>query len=59
MPEGIVRNGEIYIHNLDIPEYTHCNRMNHEPGRKRKLLLQKAEIDRITVKIKEKGQSLI
>jgi SsrA-binding protein len=56
---GMVRNGEIFIHNLDIPEYSHGNRMNHEPKRKRKLLIHKAEIARITVKLVEKGLTLI
>ena len=56
---AIVRDREIYLHNLDIPEYTHGNRMNHEPKRRRKVLLRKAEIIRIIVKINEKGLTLI
>ncbi len=56
---AIVRDREIYLQNLDIPEYTHGNRMNHEPKRRRKVLLRKAEIIRIIVKINEKGLTLI
>lgn len=55
----ITRDGEIWIHNLNIPEYTHGNRMNHDPKRKRKLLLKAAEIHKITARIKEKGMTLI
>ena len=34
---------EIWLINSHIPEYSHGNRMNHEPRRKRKLLLNKRE----------------
>jgi SsrA-binding protein len=56
---GVVREGELFIHNLDIPEYSHGNKMNHEPKRKRKLLMRKAEILKISIKIKEKGLTLV
>ena len=52
-------SNEIILHNLDIPEYSHGNRMNHEPKRKRKLLLHKREIIKISVALKEKGLTLI
>ncbi len=50
---------EIFIHNLHIPEYTHGNRENHDPKRKRKLLLNIAEIRKIDQQVKEKGMALI
>jgi SsrA-binding protein len=56
---GLVRDGELFIHNLDIPEYSHGNRMNHEPKRKRKLLMHKSDILKISIKIKEKGLTLV
>ena len=39
-----VLNGEIWLHNCDIPEYTMANKLNHQPKRPRKLLLHKNEI---------------
>jgi len=55
----INRDEEIYVHNLNIPEYTHGNRQNHDPKRKRKLLLHASEIRKIINKAREKGVSLI
>ncbi|MHC4943475.1 MAG: SsrA-binding protein SmpB [Planctomycetota bacterium] len=56
---AVVRDGEIYLQHLDIPEYSHGNRMNHDPKRRRKLLFNKQEITRITIALKEKGLTLI
>ena len=56
---AVVRDGEVYLQHLDIPEYSHGNRMNHDPKRKRKLLLHKQEIIKITVALNEKGLTLI
>lgn len=56
---AVIRNGEIFLRNLDIPEYSHGNRMNHEPKRPRKLLLHAAEITRIAVKVTERGLALV
>ncbi len=55
----VIQGGELFLKNMDIPEYTHGNIMNHDPKRKRKLLLKKAEITRIAVKINEKGLTII
>ena len=56
---GIVRKGEVFLQNLDIPVYSHGNMMNHEPKRRRKLLLHKREILKITIALQEKGLTLI
>lgn len=56
---GVVRKGEIFLQNLDIPEYSHGNRMNHDPKRRRKLLLNKREITKIVVALNEKGLTLV
>ena len=40
-------NGEVWIHNLYIGEYSHGGLLGHEPTRKRKLLLHKQEIRRL------------
>lgn len=55
--EGYVRwrNGEVFLYNSFIPEYAHGNRNNHEPRRVRKLLLNRAQIDRLHRKLAEQG----
>lgn len=55
----IMRNGELFIKNMTIPEYSHGSYANHEPTRLRKLLLKKRELEKIDSKIREKGFSVI
>jgi SsrA-binding protein len=55
----LVRDGEAYLHNLSISQYEFGNSQNHQPDRNRKLLLHRSEIDRLYVKIREKGLSVI
>lgn len=55
----IVRNGEVFIKNMNIPEYSHGSYANHEPMRLRKLLLTKRELGRIETKMRERGLSVI
>jgi SsrA-binding protein len=55
----LVRDGEAYLHNLNISQYEFGNRQNHQPDRNRKLLLHRHEIDRLYGKIREKGLSVI
>lgn len=52
-------NGEAFLVNMHISEYSHGNRYNHEEKRKRKLLLNKAEIRKLQQKVKEKGYTVI
>ena len=47
--------GAIWLINANIPEYSAGNRQNHEPKRKRKLLLHKREIARLTQAVERKG----
>jgi len=54
-----VENGQMWLHNVHISPYTHGNRYNHDPLRKRKLLLHKKEIMRLFGKVQEKGLSLV
>ncbi|MFH2001808.1 MAG: SsrA-binding protein SmpB [Planctomycetota bacterium] len=57
---AVVRdNGEVFLKNLDIPEYSHGNIMNHDPKRQRKLLLHKSEIAKISIALNEKGLTLV
>ena len=59
--EGYIteENGELFLKNVNIAAYTHGNINNHEPLRKRKLLLHNKEIYRIIKNIKEKGITVI
>ncbi|GAA3366099.1 MULTISPECIES: SsrA-binding protein SmpB [Saccharopolyspora] len=54
-----VDQGEVWLRNAHIPEYTEGTWTNHEPRRSRKLLLHRGEILRLVGKIKESGLSLI
>ncbi|HEY3737014.1 MAG TPA: SsrA-binding protein SmpB, partial [Jatrophihabitans sp.] len=54
-----IDDGEIYLHNVHIPEYTHGTWTNHEPRRRRKLLLHRMEIERLIGKTKQSGLTLV
>lgn len=55
----LVREGEAYLHNLNISQYEFGNRQNHQPDRNRKLLLHRKEIEKLYGRIREKGLSVI
>jgi len=55
----VIDNGEIFIKNLHIAQYTEGSYNNHEPKRTRKLLLTKKEIRKLSVKMKEKGLTIV
>src|SRR5688572_26194361 len=54
-----VRQGELFLLNMHIPEYAQGTWTNHEPRRVRKLLLKRAEIDKLMGKVKEAGNTLV
>jgi len=54
-----VSEGEAWLMNAHISEYSHGNQMNHVPVRKRKLLLHRAEIEKLRVEIREKGLTIV
>ncbi|MDE2434861.1 MAG: SsrA-binding protein SmpB [Sphingomonadales bacterium] len=54
-----VKNGEVWLINSNVPEFSHGNRYNHEPKRPRKLLLHAREIDRFTGAVERKGMTLV
>ena len=54
-----VRDGEVWLHNVHIPPYPPAQRNNHEPERPRKLLMKRAEIERMIGKTREKGLTLV
>jgi SsrA-binding protein len=54
-----IHNGELWLHSIHIPPYGPASRENHDPERQRKLLLHRREIDRIEVRTKERGFTLV
>ncbi|WP_062076675.1 SsrA-binding protein SmpB [Demequina globuliformis] len=54
-----IDNGEAWLDNIHIPEYSQGTWTNHAPRRKRKLLLHHAEIDRLLIKTREKGFTIV
>ena len=54
-----VRGGEVWLINANIPEYSHGNRLNHEPKRPRKLLLHEREINKLFGAVERKGMTLV
>jgi SsrA-binding protein len=56
---AVVDDGEVWLRNLHIPSYEPASRENHEPERPRKLLLHRAEIERLVGKTAERGLTLI
>ena len=56
---ALVRDGEVWLLNAHISPYMHGNRQNHEPRRTRKLLLKKAEIEKLSGRTVEKGLTLV
>jgi SsrA-binding protein len=56
---ALIRDGELYLHNVHIPPYGPAARDNHEPERVRKLLANRKEIDKLIAETKEKGYTLV
>jgi SsrA-binding protein len=54
-----IAEDEAWLMNAHISEYSHGNLMNHEPVRKRKLLLHRSEIEKLKVETREKGLTII
>jgi SsrA-binding protein len=56
---AVVRDGEVWLIGAYIPPYSPASRENHEPERPRKLLLHRAEIERLSGKTRERGLTLV
>jgi SsrA-binding protein len=54
-----VRDGEVWLRNVHIPEYDQGTWTNHEPRRVRKLLLNRHEIDKIESRVAERGLTIV
>ncbi len=53
------KDGEIWVKNIHVAEYSHGGYVNHDPARDRKLLMNKREIAKLQKKVKERGFSLV
>jgi SsrA-binding protein len=51
--------GEAWLHNVHIPEYTQGTWTNHSARRKRKMLLHRAEIEKLIQKSQESGHTIV
>jgi SsrA-binding protein len=53
------RNGELWLVNANIPEYLQASRFNHEPKRRRKLLLHRGQIDKLANGVEREGMTIV
>ena len=56
---AVIKDGEAWLQNVHIPEYTEGTWNNHEPRRSRKLLLHRQELLRLIGKTRETGLTLV
>lgn len=54
-----INNGEVFIKNMHISPLKNASYNNHEPLRERKLLLKRGEINKLSLKLKNKGLTLV
>lgn len=54
-----VRGGELWLRGVHIPPYGPAARDNHDPDRDRKLLVHRRELDRLAVRVNERGLTLV
>jgi len=59
--DGFVQldGGEAWLHNVHVPEYSQGTWTNHSARRKRKLLLHRAEIEKLDAKSQETGHTVV
>ncbi len=56
---AMIDGGEAFLHNVHIPEYEQGTWTNHEPKRKRKMLLNRAELRKISAAVSRQGYTLV
>ncbi|MGH3495958.1 MAG: SsrA-binding protein SmpB [Nocardioidaceae bacterium] len=54
-----IEGGEMWLLGVHIPQYTEGTWTNHEPRRRRKLLLHRSEIDKMTSRVNERGLTIV
>lgn len=55
----VFHKDELYVRGLQIAEYAWASYNNHDPGRERKLLLNRKELNKLLRKVKESGLTII
>ncbi|MDF1571050.1 MAG: SsrA-binding protein [Bacteroidales bacterium] len=55
----VFHKDELYIRGLQIAEYAWASYNNHDPGRERKLLLNRKELNKLLRKVKESGLTIV
>ncbi len=56
---ALVENNELFLIDFHVTQYVYGNRVNHEPLRRRKLLVHRKEIKRLRRIVDEKGLTLV
>jgi SsrA-binding protein len=56
---GRMDKGELWLMQCDIPEYVYANDLNHNPKRRRKLLIHRREINKFAMRAYEKNLTLV
>ncbi len=51
--------GELWLINSNLPEYLQANRFNHEPKRRRKLLVHAKQLNRLAGAVQRDGMTLV
>jgi len=54
-----VEDGEVWLYHMHIPPYEAGNIFNHDPLRRRKLLLHRREVDRLSGRVQQKGYTVV
>ena len=54
-----VKDGQVWLINSNLPEFSHGNRFNHEPKRPRKLLLNHRQIAKLHGAVARQGMTLV
>ena len=54
-----LKDGELWLYSIHIPPYGPASRENHDPERPRKLLAHRRELDRLQMRVAERGLTLV
>ena len=54
-----IDGGELWLYNMHVPPYEAGNRFNHDPLRRRKLLMHRSELRRLVGEVEQKGLTLV
>jgi SsrA-binding protein len=54
-----IKDGELYLINMNVSKYAYGNLFNHEETRERKLLMRKHDILKLDLRLKQEGHTLV